>query len=241
MAHASPRPPSSNSLGVPRILVYGALMLVCLALVPPAVIARVRAHPSPNRGIAIFQNMADQPSFRAQEPNHLFQDGRAARPPIPGTLAQEDPVVLDVLVQGGAAGAWSQTLPPEIPLNMALLDRGLERYNIYCALCHGYAGFGDGVVNARAQALVDNMLGPVDGTVWVKPRSLHEAEVVAQPVGQLFNTITHGIRNMAGYGAQIPVEDRWAIAAYVKALQRSQNASDADVPADKRPMLRPAS
>jgi len=217
-------------------------MLVCLAFVPPAVIARVRANPSPNRGIAIIQNMAEQPSLRAQQPNALFQDGRAARPPVPGAIARQDPtIVKDVFWQGGADGAWSNTLPPEVTLDMALLERGRDRFAIYCALCHGYAGFGDGIINARAQALLTNVSGPVDGTVWVQPRSLHEPEVEAQPIGQIFNTISNGIRNMAGYAAQIPVEDRWAIAAYVKALQRSQNASDRDVPADKRPFLKPAS
>jgi mono/diheme cytochrome c family protein len=216
-------------------------MLVCLAFVPPAVIARVRANPSPNRGIAIIQNMADQPSLRAQQPNELFQDGRAARPPIAGALARQDPVQRDVLWQGGADGAWSTALPPELTLDMAMLERGRERYAIYCALCHGYAGFGDGIINVRAQELLANVSGPVDGTVWVQPRSLHEPEVEAQPVGQIFHTISNGIRNMAGYAAQIPVEDRWAIAAYVKALQRSQNAREQDVPADKRPFLKPAS
>ena len=71
---------------------------------------------------------------------------------------------------------------------------------------------------------------PVNGTVWVQPKSLQADDVRSQPVGQIFNTITYGIRNMAGYAAQIPIEDRWAIAAYVKTLQRSQNASEGDVP-----------
>ena len=243
MAHASHGHSSSSRsrtpMGVPRIFVYGALMLVCLAFVPPAIVARVRANPSENRGIAIIQNMAAQPKLKPQEPNDLFLDGRAMRPPVPGSIARQDPSVLDVTVQGAADGAWSATLPPEVPLSAALLDRGRERFAIYCALCHGYAGFGDGIINARAQALVDNVNGPVNGTVWVKPKSLHEPDVEVQPVGQIFHTITYGIRNMAGYASQIPVEDRWAIAAYVKALQRSQNAGATDVPADKRSLLKP--
>ena len=87
-------------------------------------------------------------------------------------------------------------------------------------------------MNQRAMELVANTNGPVNGTVWVQAKNLvHDELVTVQPMGQLFNTITYGIRNMAGYGSQIPTEDRWAIAAYVKALQRSQNAQPSDVPA----------
>jgi mono/diheme cytochrome c family protein len=112
-------------------------------------------------------------------------------------------------------------------MDAATLERGQQRFNIYCSACHGYAGFGDGAVNQRAMELVANAAGPVNGTQWVAAKSLHDETTRNQPVGQLFNTITHGIRNMAGYGAQIPTQDRWAIAAYVKALQLSQDAPSA--------------
>ncbi|HMO43359.1 MAG TPA: cytochrome c, partial [Phenylobacterium sp.] len=80
--------------------------------------------------------------------------------------------------------------------------------------------------------------GPVNGTTWVQAKNLvHDETVVTQPIGQIYNTITHGIRNMAGYESQISVQDRWAIALYVKALQRSQNARESDVPADLRSRL----
>ncbi|MFM7807704.1 MAG: c-type cytochrome, partial [Planctomycetota bacterium] len=127
---------------------------------------------------------------------------------------------------------WASALPPQVPLTLATLKRGQERYNIYCSVCHGETGNGDGLVNQKAMELVTNTNGPVNGTVWVAAKNLvHDETVTVQPVGQLFSTITHGIRNMAGYGSQIPVEDRWAIAAYVKTLQRSQNARPSDVPA----------
>ena len=113
-------------------------------------------------------------------------------------------------------------------MDAATLERGQQRFNIYCSACHGYAGFGDGAVNKRAMELVANATGPVNGTQWVAAKSLHDETTRNQPMGQLFNTITHGIRNMAGYASQIPVEDRWAIAAYVKALQLSQDAAAAD-------------
>jgi mono/diheme cytochrome c family protein len=111
-----------------------------------------------------------------------------------------------------------------------MLLRGQERFNIYCSPCHGLTGAGDGLVSRRADALQE-------GT-WVPPLTFHGDQVRGRPVGHLFNTITHGIRNMPAYGAQIPAEDRWAIVAYVRALQRSQNATVADVPPDLRAGLR---
>ena len=118
---------------------------------------------------------------------------------------------------------------------MDLLERGQGRFNIYCTPCHGYAGYGDGMVNERAQLIIGNSdPAIVKGTTWVQPKSLHEQLISEQPIGQLFNTIKNGVRTMSGYGAQIPVADRWAIVAYVKALQRSQTADLNDIPSHQR-------
>ena len=209
---------------LPRILVYMLLIGGCLALIPPLVFARMRATPSPNRPIHIFYDMDFQPKFKTQAPNPLFADGRAMRPPVEGTVARGESYVDTHLYEGVAAGGWATTLPGSMAMDEATLQRGHQRFDIYCSACHGYAGFGDGAVNQRAMELVANANGPVNGTQWVAAKSLHDETTRNQPVGQLFNTITHGIRNMAGYGSQIPVEDRWAIAAYVKALQLSQDA-----------------
>lgn len=239
--HTSPRATGPDRSGeLPRIFIYGGLLLICLLLVPPAVIARVRAVNSPNRRIHLIQDMDNQTRFKAQQAAAVFADGRSMRPRVEGTISRQDVVARSALTDGGADGKWLTTLPSELSLNEAFLTRGQERFTIYCALCHGDAGFGDGIVHVRAMALVGNVDGPVNGTVWVAPKSLHDPTVIDQPVGQIFSTITHGIRNMAGYAAQIPVEDRWAIASYVKALQRSQNAREQDVPADKRALLPPA-
>jgi mono/diheme cytochrome c family protein len=136
------------------------------------------------------------------------------------------------LYEGVVNGQWATTLPTSISLDETTLNRGQQRFNIYCSVCHGISGGGNGIVNQRAMELVANTNGPVNGTVWVQAKNLvHDELVTVQPMGQLFNTITYGIRNMAGYGSQVPTEDRWAIAAYVKALQRSQNAQPSDVPA----------
>jgi mono/diheme cytochrome c family protein len=209
---------------LPRILVYMLLIGGCLALIPPLVFARMRATPSPNRPIHIFYDMDFQPKFKTQAPNPLFADGRAMRPPVEGTVARGESYVDTHLNEGVASGGWATTLPDSMKMDEATLQRGHQRFDIYCSACHGYAGFGDGAVNQRAMELVANANGPVNGTQWVAAKSLHDETTRNQPMGQLFNTITHGIRNMAGYGSQITVEDRWAIAAYVKALQLSQDA-----------------
>ena len=209
---------------LPRILVYMLLIGGCLALIPPLVFARMRATPSPNRPIHIFYDMDFQPKFKTQAPNPLFADGRAMRPPVEGTVARGESYVDTHLNEGVTAGGWATTLPSSMSMDEATLARGHQRFDIYCSACHGYAGFGDGAVNQRAMELVANANGPVNGTQWVAAKSLHDETTRNQPMGQLFNTITHGIRNMAGYGSQITVEDRWAIAAYVKALQLSQDA-----------------
>jgi mono/diheme cytochrome c family protein len=211
----------------PRILVYSLLVAGCLALIPPVVFARMRATPSPNRPIHIFWDMDFQPKFKTQVANPLFADGRAMRPPVAGTVARGEAYADSHMFEGVVDGQWAVALPAGMSMNAATLERGQQRFNIYCSACHGYAGFGDGAVNQRAMELVSNASGPVNGTQWVAAKSLHDDTTRHQPMGQLFNTITHGIRNMAGYGAQIPTEDRWAIAAYVKALQLSQDAGSA--------------
>jgi mono/diheme cytochrome c family protein len=209
---------------LPRIIVYSLLIAGCLALIPPLVFARMRAVPSPNRPIHIFWDMDFQPKYKTQVPNPLFADGRAMRAPVEGTVAQGESYVDTHLYEGVVNGQWATALPAAMRMDEATLRRGRQRFDIYCSACHGWAGYGDGPVNQRAMELVSNVNGPVNGTQWVAAKSLHDETTRDQPMGQLFNTITHGIRNMAGYGAQIKVEDRWAIAAYVKALQLSQDA-----------------
>lgn len=115
-----------------------------------------------------------------------------------------------------------------LPLTLATLDKGREKFEIYCAVCHGNDGRGNGLVNRRAQRIL--------ATAWVQPSSMHQDTLYADQYadGKLFNTITNGIRKMSGYGSQITTKDRWAIVAYVRALQASQNASLDDLPADKR-------
>lgn len=123
---------------------------------------------------------------------------------------------------------WVTTIP--IAITSQSMKRGQERYNIYCSTCHGLAGDGDGLVTRRALELEQ-------GT-WIKPTTFHSDNLRAQPVGRLFHSISNGVRKMPGYADLIPVEDRWAIILYVKALQQSRHGDVRDIPSELVPNLR---
>jgi mono/diheme cytochrome c family protein len=213
---------------MPRVIVNVLIVLFVLGLVPLAIIARDRASPSPKPRIQIIPDMDNQPKFKAQKANPLFADGRAMRLPPADTVARGEARTDSLLYAGRESGAWATRFPQ--PVTPALVARGQERFRIFCAPCHGLSGYGDGLVAKRADRLQE-------GT-WTPPASFHTDLVRQRPAGQLFNTITNGVRNMPSYGAQIPPADRWAIVAYVRALQRSQNAGVADVPPAEQPALR---
>jgi len=213
---------------VPRWIVSTLLILATLALVPLACVARARVVHSKDPRIHIIQDMDNQGRFKSQQGNPLFADGRAMRAPVPGTVARGRLEANDPLDRGLADGEWVTRIP--LPVDAALLERGQSRYRIFCSPCHGLSGYGDGIVAKRAERLQEGS--------WVPPASFHVPPASTRPDGHIFNTITNGIRNMSSYGAQIPVEDRWAIVAYVRALQRSQRGSVDDVPPQLRSSLR---
>lgn len=219
---------------MPRLIVYSVMMLLMLALIPPVVAARVRSTPSGNRPIHIIQDMDIQAKFKTQTANPIFADQRSMRPEVVGAVARGETLLDAHLENGVVDGAWATSAPAAIELSMETMERGRGRFNIYCAPCHGWNGMGNGPVNERAQSLMNNADGPPQGTSWTQARNLHDAGWSEQPIGQIYNTITNGKNSMAGYGSQIGREDRWAIALYVKALQRSQNATMQDVPLDQR-------
>ena len=208
---------------VPKGIRYAIVIVILLAMIPPALIAQLRAVNSKSPRVHLILDMDNQPKFRAQHANPLFADGRAMRIQVPDTVArgglQED----DHYYLGVRQDAWATDFPPQVSVDMALLARGRQRFDIYCLPCHGVAGYGDGIVNKRAMELMN--LG-TNGTTWVEPKSIHDADVREQPLGQIYNSIANGVRTMPAYGSQIPVADRWAIVAYVKALQRSQNPQE---------------
>lgn len=213
---------------LPRWVWPLALTITVLALLPPVLIVRARLVPKSSPRIHLIQDMDAQPKVLPQAASPLFADGRAMRPPVAGTVERAAVVDNPALTAGKVGDRWVETMP--LPVDEALMRRGRERYDIFCAPCHGISGYGDGPVSKRAEALAE-------GT-WVIPSSLHTDQSRNLAVGQLFETIAHGVRNMPSYGAQVGVQDRWAIVAYVRALQRSQHASPADVPADQRAALK---
>jgi len=213
---------------MPRWLAYSLILLAALALVPLALVARARARTSELPRIQPIRDMAKQPKFKMQAANPLFADGRAMRPAVEGAVARGELHEDAAFWTGRTADGWVTAFP--VPVTDRLLRRGQERYDIYCAPCHGLAGYGDGPVAKRADALQE-------GT-WTPPSSYHTDLVRGRPVGHIFNTITNGIRNMPSYASQVPAADRWAIVAYVRALQRSQDATISDVPAELRRQLR---
>ncbi|MBI1246607.1 DUF3341 domain-containing protein [bacterium] len=123
---------------------------------------------------------------------------------------------------------WVKFVPIEV--TSETIKRGQNRFNIYCSVCHGYAGEGDGLVSRRAFELIDQA---TPGMAWLPPTNLHTDAVIQQPDGKIFHTITHGIRKMKGYGDQIPPEDRWAIVTYVRALQKTRTGTPDEIPAIK--------
>jgi mono/diheme cytochrome c family protein len=211
------RPTAFNTL--PKAFFYIAIFVVSLALIPPVVIARMRTVPSSRPPVHLIQNMDNQPKFRAQQENILFVDDRAMRPRLAGTIARGDMTTDTHFAMGMVGDQWATSFPDGVTVDATLLDRGQNRFNIYCKLCHGKQGLGDGIIHQRGMHLLS--IG-ADGTQWVPAKNLHEEAIVDQAVGRIFNTITNGVRNMSGYASQISTADRWAITAYVKALQFSQ-------------------
>jgi mono/diheme cytochrome c family protein len=220
---------------MPVAIVYVMVIAMPLAVLPFALIAYYRAVPSSQPRVHIFQGMDNQPKLKPQAYNAMFADNRAMRPPIPGTVARGELAVDDHYEHGKIMvddeWQWADTYPGQITVDEAFIERGRERFNIYCATCHGQAGYGDGMTHKRALELQTN--------TWVQPTSLHNAEIRdKRPLGQLYHTIRWGVRTMPGYGAQIPTEDRWAIVAYIKALQLSQHAPVDAIPPERRQSLR---
>jgi mono/diheme cytochrome c family protein len=207
-----------------NLLVVGIL----LTLIPLALVTRDRiaSHGDRTR-ISLIPDMDKQPKFKAQEASSFFADGRAARTEPAGTIARGELMADAAFADGRQGGEWVNAFP--LAVDAELLARGRERYGIFCAPCHGLAGYGDGIVHERALALAEGG--------WTPPSSLHTDLVRERPLGQLYNTIGAGIRNMPAYGPQIPPRDRWAIVAYVKALQLSQHARLEDLPAEERARL----
>jgi len=171
-------------------------------------------------GAACRQDMHDQPKFTPLRASESFADRRSGRPIVEGTVArgrlQED----ELLATGKVNGQLADTFP--FPVTAEVLSRGRERFDIFCSPCHDRTGGGDGMIVRRG---------------YKRPPSYHIDRLRDMPAGYFFDVITNGFGAMPDYRSQIPEPDRWAIVAYVRALQLSQHATIEDVPPSERPKL----
>jgi len=212
---------------IPR---YGFLILALLAITVVS-IAGFRGHHFSKPPFEIFPDMNYQDKVKDQTTSDFFADGLAAREPIPGTIAEEMPAQNDYW----STGKWNQShwgdgIPVheardggrELQIDPANMARGRERYTISCAVCHGAVGDGQGIVTQYG-------LTGVASYQTDRLRQMND--------GEIFNTISNGKGQMLGYGYNIAIDDRWRIIMYIRALQRSQDATLNDASPDERQQL----
>ncbi len=217
--------------------------LFFLAIIVVVLFAGFRGSKMTHPPIEIFPDMDHQPKFQPQHPSGFFADGRAARKPVDGTI----PIGYELkgyyfqapakngtfrpigftnqpnyYNTGKFGDVYGDGFPEEVKVDEAFIKRGQERFNINCSVCHGYAAQGNGVTGQFGLVAIAN---------------LHDERIRIQPDGQIFSTITNGKNTMGAYGPNIAVEDRWAIVAYLRTLQKSQLVNLADLPADKQKEL----
>ncbi|HEY7000287.1 MAG TPA: cytochrome c [Candidatus Udaeobacter sp.] len=240
-------------------MLRGFLVIFLLCAIAVVAVFGFRGQRSTQPPSEIFPDMVRQPKVRAQAPLDFFADGRGPRLPVPGTVpvgyempkshagagvGNVGPVEsatpatgpwshpdvgfsrgTDYYNTGKMGDQWGTGMP--VPVTAELMDRGQQRFNITCAMCHGATAAGNGITKQYGLATVV---------------SLQDERIRKMSDGEIFNTITNGKNTMMAYGPNIIVPDRWAIIAYLRALQRSQNATAADVPEDRRAELdKPAS
>src|SRR5271156_4348492 len=165
-------------------------------------------------GVGCRQDMHDQPKFFPQRGTDFYADGRSVRPQVENTVARNQLREDSYFYTGLVNGKEGDGMP--FPATLEVLERGQERYNVYCAPCHSRVGNGIGMIVQRG---------------YMKAGSFHSARLESAPLGHFFHVISNGYGAMPDYASQITPEDRWAIVAYIKALQLSQMAAQADVPA----------
>ena len=165
-------------------------------------------------------DMHQQPKYLPYEPTTFFDDGRSERPVVPGTVARGQLRLDELLYTGKENGVLANKFP--FPITRADLERGRQRYNIYCTPCHDYTGSGQGIVVQRG---------------FPPPPSYHIDRLRQAPVGHFFDVMSNGYGSMYSYASRIEPEDRWRIAAYIRVLQLSEYATEQDVPQADRSQL----
>jgi mono/diheme cytochrome c family protein len=219
-------------------MLRGFLLISLLIAIAAVAVLGFRGEKTTNEPWEIFPDMVRQMKVRAQSPLSFFADGRGPRMPINGTVpigyempkpqtnapaaaAEAVPrgfsVGTDYFDTGKMGDKWGTGIP--IPVTPQLLQRGRERFNITCAMCHGMTASGNGITKQYGLNTVV---------------TLQDDRIRKMADGEIFNTITNGKNTMMAYGPNVMVADRWAVIAYLRALQRSQNAAIADVPPEHR-------
>jgi mono/diheme cytochrome c family protein len=217
-------------------MLRGFLLISLLLTIAAIAVLGFRGEKTTNEPWEIFPDMVRQIKVRAQSPLNFFADGRGPRMPVNGTVpigyempkaqpigAPESHSVAgfsvgpDYIDTGKMGSNWGTGIP--VPVTAELLQRGRERFNITCAMCHGATAAGNGIAKQHGLATVV---------------TLQDDRIRKMADGEIFNTITNGKNTMMAYGPNIMVTDRWAIIAYLRALQRSQSAAIADVPPEHR-------
>jgi mono/diheme cytochrome c family protein len=205
-------------------------LLLPIALVAAA-LAGCREQTSDEPPILLERNMFDTERYNPESYSDFFPDHRTMRPPVPGTIAsdryEDDPEVATglladrsgyvMMIPDAVLQRFDSSGRPGAAMG-ALLQRGQERFGIYCAPCHGATGDGKGAVVCKREKMTD----PCESRGFPPLPTYEDPRLRAMPDGQLFATISNGVRTMPAYGPQIPTRDRWAIVGYVRALQMSQ-------------------
>ena len=198
---------------------------ITLTLMVAAVlsIAGFRGTLSRKPPLEVFPDMKRQPKLRPQKVSSFFADRRTSRLTVAGAIPVNALLEDTPLASGHVPGTTNFVEINPLPMTAQLLDRGAKRYAIYCSPCHSPVGDGNGVITKYGLLRAGNY---------------HEPRIVRMADGEIFNTVTHGKNQMPSYASQIPVQDRWAIIAYIRALERTRLGTTNDVPAEIRLTLK---
>jgi mono/diheme cytochrome c family protein len=173
--------------------------------------------------LEVFPDMKRQPRLRPQKPNPFFNDNQSSRMPVAGTVAVDAAIEDLPVYTGRIPGTTNYVETNPLPITQELLAVGRERFTIYCSPCHSATGDGNGITSKYGM---------------IRAGNFHDARLVRMPDGEIFNTVTMGKNLMASYASQVSISNRWAIIAYIRALERARLATVDDVPADKRATLK---
>jgi len=249
---------------IPKAIFSVVFLLILISLIPGAIILRMRAARSDAPRWHVFFDMDFQPKKKPQQTTTLFADRRVQRPPVPGTIARgeldladpyylgydpdktaaleiadatrmvafklqdpaQDPAAQDPIPAAPAEPNYAWLTEAPIEATDELFALGKKKFETNCAVCHGFGGYGDGLVSQRAVNLAQGY--------WLQPTSMHEDRIQKQTIGRIYYTVANGKGKMAGYASSLTPRERWAVALYVRVLQRSQNARIEDVPEPRR-------